>query len=656
MFRNVGVDWIGEQVGELTDHVEFLKPSEFNEQNRYLPASVTPMPGFLRYDVNPFMREIVDCFAVESPVREVNVKKGVQITYTTAIESVAFYFMAHIKTAPLMYITADKELASLRIENNFIPMIQQSGFADIIRSADIGNSRKTGSNKNMLQWEGGGYLVPLGALNAAKLRQTSALGLLEDEIDGWPDKVGKDGDPIKLCDGRARAYWDRRKIFRGSTPTVFGLSKIDKQYERGDQRKYNVLCKECGFAQFLRWSGTNEDNGIVYGMDWELEDGILLKESVCYRCMNCGHPHYEYDKIDLFSEACGAHWKPTAKPIDSTIRSYHLPALYSPAGMQPWYQCVIDYLDGWDVDAKAPKDMGAFQVFYNNILGESFKIQGDNVTFNRVSGHRRVCYRLGEVPNEYAKVNSGGEILFLTCQVDVHKKNLAVSVKGWTRTACCYLIDYWRFEGDCLDPEDVDTWGRLRDLISEGRYTADDGKQYIITKTFIDSGYQPKIVCDFCQTFPDSVYPIRGVARTQKAARVKEFFEFKTMIGTTGYNISVDHYKDNYAPVLRRQWIEDMGEQKANHFNTPVDITDKQLKELTKEVRRMAKDNKGAEYYEWHRLGNAANELWDLLMYGRAGFDIICHQVCVKHLEMESADLNVFLKYLEENHLYFEPD
>jgi phage terminase large subunit GpA-like protein len=124
------------------------------------------MPGYLRYSVNPFMREIVDCFDIDSPVREVNLMKGVQITYTTALESGLLYYMAHVRSMPLMYMTADKELASARVENNILPMLQQSGLAHIIRSSDEGNSRKTGKTANHLQFEGGGYLVPFGARNA----------------------------------------------------------------------------------------------------------------------------------------------------------------------------------------------------------------------------------------------------------------------------------------------------------------------------------------------------------------------------------------------------------------------------------------------------------------------------------------------------------
>ena len=111
----IGADWLAGEVDELTDIITHITPTEFNELHRYLPESVTSIPGYMRFDVNPFMKEIINCADVNSPVREVNLKKGVQITYTTLLESIMLYFMAHIKTVPLMFITADKELATARV-------------------------------------------------------------------------------------------------------------------------------------------------------------------------------------------------------------------------------------------------------------------------------------------------------------------------------------------------------------------------------------------------------------------------------------------------------------------------------------------------------------------------------------------------------------
>lgn len=653
----VGSEWFAEDIESLTDTITHVSPSSFNEEWRYLPESVTSIPGYIRFKVNPFMREIIDCFDVDSPVREVNLKKGAQITYSTVLESGLLYFMAHVRTLPLMYITADKELASARIENNILPMLQHSGLAHIIRSSDEGNSRKTGKTAQHLQFEGGGYLVPFGAQNANKMRAYSMCVILKDEIDAWPLTVGKDGDPDALTDARALGYWDRRKIFRGSTPLIKGVSKIDAAYLRGDQRKYMVLCKACGFPQELRWETLNKETGMVGGFQWEMKGKTLILESVCYCCCECGEPHYEHDKERLFSEEHGAHWQATAEPVEAGIRSYHLPSLYSPIGMQPWSRCVSLYLACYDPEARRVIDMNKFQVFYNTILAESFEIQGSKVRFTSVSAHRRTCYTLGHIPNEHAKKFAGSPVLFLTCTVDVHKSNLAVAIIGWTKDARNYLIDYWRFEVDG-DEEDCSeltspVWARLREVIDFKEYVADDGRMYKIPLTFVDAGYAHDTVVNFCKEWDSGVYPILGRDRPAKAQAIIEFAEFKTQLGTVGYRILVDHYKDRLGPVLRREWLEENGEQSAFHFNAPVDTPDAALKELTVETRREKIDERGGVTYHWHRPGNARNELWDLLCYAHAAVEVLAWAICIQHFQVETIDWEHFWRYLEEQELYY---
>ena len=64
------------------------------------------MPGHFRFDIAPYIREILDCLDVESPVREIDVMKGAQIGATVGIlENAIGYYIAQVKTAPVMIIT-----------------------------------------------------------------------------------------------------------------------------------------------------------------------------------------------------------------------------------------------------------------------------------------------------------------------------------------------------------------------------------------------------------------------------------------------------------------------------------------------------------------------------------------------------------------------
>ena len=326
--------------------------------------------------------------------------------------------------------------------------------------------------------------------------------------------------------------------------------------------------------------------------------------------------------------------------------------------MYPWEAIVRDWLEAWDEEANQVRDVTLLQEFYNNNLGEPFEVMGSKVRFTSVSAHRRPHYKLGQVPNKYASEYCGSVILFLTCQVDVHKNNLAVSVMGWTRDARCFVIDYWRFEvtseeEDCSETSSP-VWGRLRSLLEESVYTADDGKVYGITLTLIDAGYANDTVTTFCADYAAGVYPILGRDRPAKNQTIKEFAQFTTQSGTVGYRILVDHYKDRIAPVLRREWSEDAGQQKRYHFNAPVDLSDKQLKELTVESRREKLDDNGNKTYYWHRPGNARNELWDLLGYGHAAVEILAWSICIEHFELETIDWPQFWDYIEGGALYYQ--
>lgn len=648
-------EWLAQQFESLTTELEVLSPSQWAETKRYLPPSVTSLPGYYSFDVAPYLREILDCMSVDSPIREVTWMKGVQICATTgALENAIGYYIDHVKVAPMMMVTADAELAKLRMESYVTPMLQFSGLDHLIKSSDEKNARKTGKTDKKIEWIGGGFLVPFGAQNANKLRSISIQVLLRDEIDGWPDVVGKDGDPIQLTEGRTAAFESTRKILDISTPLIRGQSKIDDRFRRGDQRYYYVCCLRCGHPQTLRWRRQDPDTGEITGIVWETEKGNLVPDSVRYLCEKCSHPHINDDKTRLLSPENGAQWRPTAAPVAAHIRSYHLNALYSPVGMQSWSECVQRWLDAWDEENNRAKDLRKLQVFYNNVLGLPFELRGEKLRFEAVSAHRRSVYRYGEIPNRWASEYCSSPVLLLTCAVDVHKDNLAVAVIGWCRGRRAVLIDYHRFEGDTEQLDDSATWGRLRKLIEDSEYTADDGKRYRIQLTLIDSSYRTDTVYRFTAEYMAGVFPVKGRDAPPKSAQIKEFSSFSTPMGTTAYGLTVDLYKDRWSASLRRSW-DGVSVQPDGHFNAPVDATDQQLKELTVETKRekIEKATGKRVGFEWYRPSGAANELWDLLIYNNAALDLIAWDVCRNQLALEFVNWTAFYDLCQEQKPYY---
>ena len=625
-------EWFCEMVEDWTTEIETLLPSEWAETKRYLPPTVTAMPGFFSFKVTPFMREPLDALAIDSPIREVAFMKGVQVTFTTAIlENYTGYLIDYVKTAPTMLVTADAELAKLRMESNITPMLQHSDLEHLIESDDETNTRKTGKTDKRMSWQGGGYLVPFGAQNANKLRSLSIRCLLCDEDDGWPLVVGRDGDPHELVKSRTAAYEQSRKILNGSTPTIKGVSKIEPLFLRGDQRYYFVNCLECGHSQRLRWRRVDKKTGVVSGITWELDDaGLLVSGSVRYICEECGHAHTNDDKTRLLDPENGAEWRPTAKPVAPHVRSYHLSALYSPVGMATWEEGVRAWLEAWDEVNNRVKDNEKLQVFYNNWLGETFEIRGDKVTFEQVSPHRRPGLKRGEVNNSFAIENMGSKILFLCCTVDVQRDWLAVAVWGFTRGGRCVLVNYEKWEGDCTDYDDQRTWGRLQTFIETKEYQADDGQRYRIALTAIDSGYLSDHVYTFCAEYDSGVVAIKGREGESKNTHMKHFAEMKNMTGgIQAYVVSVDAYKDRLQSLLKHEWPGNRM-QPERHWNAPIDITDEELKELTVEVKRkkVNKQTGKLEGFYWHRPSHSRNELWDLMVYAYFVLDLLAHNIC----------------------------
>lgn len=650
-------EWLAQLFEGLTTEVVVSSPSEWAERVRYLPPSTTNLPGYYRFSVAPYLREPLDCLSTESPIREVVVMKGVQICATVGIlENALGYYIEHVKTAPVMMVTADAELAKLRLESNITPMIQASGLDHLIKSSDETNTRKTGKTDKKIEWVGGGFLIPLGAQNANKLRSISIRVLLRDEIDGWPDVVGKDGDPLRLSWARTAAFEDSRKILDLSTPTIRGFSKIETRFKQGDQRYYYVCCLRCGFPQVLRWHREDPKTGVISGIVWDTNDGQLVPGSVRYLCQNCQHEHTNDDKTRLLDPAHGAEWRPTATPVSPEIRSYHISALYSPVGMQTWEAQVLQYLEAWDVERRQPREAEKYQVWYNNILGATYELKGMRLTFEEVSPHRRREYAFGEVPNKWAAEVCGSPILLIVCTVDVHKSNLAVAVWGWCRDLRVFLLDYWRFEGDTEQLDDAGTWGRLRELLEEHEYKGDDGATYRVELTLIDSGYRTDDVYQFCSDYSRGVYPVKGREAPPKSAAAREFSAFSTPLGLTGYLITVDLYKDRWSSILKRPWPE-MSLQPAGFFNAPGDTTDHQLRELTVEVKREKVDKVTGKRlgWLWHRPAGAKNELWDLLVYANAALDLLAWNVCCGQLEMPEVDWKTFWDVCEQQQPFFSP-
>jgi phage terminase large subunit GpA-like protein len=233
-----------------------LTVSEWADQHRILPMT-SAEPGPWRTTRTPYLAEVMDCLSTGSPWERVVLMKGAQLGATEAALNWLGYIIHHAPGLGLL-VMPSLEMARRNTRTRLDPMIEATTVLHELiaapRSRDAYNSAFTKSFP-------GGMLVMTGANSAAALRSTPARYLALDEVDGFPPDCGGEGDPVALAIARTVTFAGRRKILLTSTPTVAGVSRIEKAYLEGDQRHYHVPCSHCGHMAPIEWKNIRWPEG-----------------------------------------------------------------------------------------------------------------------------------------------------------------------------------------------------------------------------------------------------------------------------------------------------------------------------------------------------------------------------------------------------------
>jgi phage terminase large subunit GpA-like protein len=322
----------------------------------------------------------------------------------------------------------------------------------------------------------GGVLVVTGANSAVGLRSMPARWLLLDEIDGYPLDVDGEGAPIDLAEARQRTF-ARRKTVKVSTPTIAGVSAIERAYLATDQRRYYVPCPHCGAMQPLEWDR----------LTWSRLR--LPPAKAVYVCRACEERIADHQKARMLERG---EWRAENPKADPRVRGYHLSALYSPVGWLSWGAIAEKHV-------AAKKNPEKLRVFVNTVLGETWTERGEAPEWERL-WDRREPYQLGTVPQ-------GG--LFLTAGVDVQKDRLVVEIVAWGRGKVSWSIDYGVIPGDTADLVNG-PWPQLDALLAR-TFAHDAGVELAIKMLAVDSGYNTQHVYTWARKYPlNRVIAVKG--------------------------------------------------------------------------------------------------------------------------------------------------
>ncbi|MBP7735943.1 MAG: phage terminase large subunit family protein [Spirochaetes bacterium] len=648
------IDYLTTSFLNITDTKEFLKPSEYNEQVRYLPPGLTPFPGYYDYNRTPYLREIVDRFSPLDPCHEIDVMKSAQIGATVGIlESGIAYFIG-CAPRPILYVSADKGLIETGMELRVERMLDSCGLRDLIFSqSNIKKTRNTGDTKNKKEYPGG-FLLAVGARNPGKLRMISVPVAMIDELDGCPEKLGDEGNVDGLITNRTNAFASIRKILRLSTPLIMQTSQIYKNYMAGDRRHFHVPCKCCGEYIVLDWhyaeaqTKTGDPAGIVFDVT---ESGMLIPSTVRYKCQMCGGVMENHDKALILTEGL---WKPTAESTKPSKHSYWINSCYSPPGMYSWEDMCYDWLKAWDPIRNRVKDFEEFKTFYQTKRGWPIEERGESPKFERIIANRRM-YSKNTVPNHLAIVETGSPVLVVVASCDVHADNIMIDINGYCIGGRSYQIDFRVIEGD-TESLISQCYRELERIIENETWISDDGKIYKIRCTFIDAGYRTDQIYQFCSQYSSGVYPTFGRDYIAGGLTLRELNK-KTIekAGCMCYDINVTKMKDRIAAAIRRDWTT--GElQPEWRMNFPEDMRDDYFNQYTTENKYEKRDKITNRFlgFEWRHKPGADNHAFDARGYNFAGLEFIAEYACIEMLKLDSLNWEAFWQYAKDGNYYQE--
>lgn len=600
--------------------------SEWAEEKRILPAGLTSLPGPFSFGHTPYLREIADCLSENSAVREVVVMKGARVGYSVGVLENFLGYSIDVAPAGTLFVSADQILTERAVQLRVDRMIESAGLqSKIFAQVEKRGQKATGDSRQVKEFAGG-FLMAVGARSGGKLRSFGVKYLLFDEIDGYPQEVGDEGDPIALAVRRTSEFETTRKILYGSTPTHAETSRIQALFEEGDQRYFEVPCKHCGRFQRLVW----EKSRLKYDRD---DDGRLVEGSVRYVCEECGGEWTNDDKPYFLPRG---RWVPTAKPKRPGLRSYHISSLYAPLGAQSWDGIAREWID-------AQGNAGKLKSFKNTVLGEVWQDIGEAPPAE-VLGVRRAgdSYDSGTLP-DYARP------FVLTAGVDVQKDRLEMELVAWGRDFESWSVGYFVIEGDTADlVSESSPWEILRALVNRRHVGLP------IHRLLIDAGFQPQTTYEFASSFPQHVHAVSGDWRRTGE---RQMIKVSPVAGHSCSIVQSDSraLKAEFYFMLGRGRASDDAPFPPGYVHLPSDYSDRHLRQLVAEhlVAKRLKSGKTVQVWAL-RPGVKRNEQLDCRVYAMAGIYLMVEEVCT-NAGMKEVDLEYFwneLDTLREKELY----
>lgn len=562
-----------------------LTVSEWADRYRMLTTKDSAVAGPWRTDRTPYLREIMDNLSSHSRYRRVVLQKGTQLGATMAGNNFIGYKI-DVAPGPILLVLPTIDVARRVSKQRLSTMIRACPrLAAKVKSE---RSRDSGNTTFSKEFEGG-ILMVTGSNSAAGLSSMPIEALFGDEIDRWAAEAGSEGDPLLLAEARTTNF-PRRKIFLCSSPTTKGFSRIEKAYLLTDQRRYFVPCPHCGHMDWIQWSagGYYGNQGTHHHIVFDNRDPSTAR----MRCSGCGDDVAEHHKTQMLERG---EWRPTAIANDPTSVGYHLSALYSPLGWEPWSKLVTLFF-------AVKHDPVELKGFVNTRLGETWEEAGASAEPGSVLGRAREY--AAEVPAGVGTIAAG---------VDIQADRIEVVVIGYGAGLQSWLIAHEQLWGDTAQDE---VWGKL-DQFLKMTFTHESGREIAIETVAIDSGFETSRVYRFCAASTRRrgiVFAVKGSSENGRDIITKPTFTNQYRVPL--FLVGTDACKEVIYGGLR------VAEPGPGYMHFPKWVSEEYAVQLTSEVAIRRHFKSKGSLRVWEKRPGVRNEALDCCVYALAALHI----------------------------------
>lgn len=581
-----------------------ITADEWARSERVMPADAVE-PGAYRPERTPYMIDPQRTMSASSPWTEGWMKKGVQLGGSVSGENLIASWIC--TAAGNMLVTFPKIEDGKQWElTRFEPMrLSSKALRKRIRASNVKGSDNTKLRKKYP----GGTMRLIGVKSMPKSATIRYIKV--EEADEYPFDVDGQGSIFEGLRARKRNFGRKGKMFGDSTPTIEGASNIDREYKRGDQRKWHLCCPDCGHAQPLRWSQ----------MRWVVHaDPEETAASARYLCESCDCLNTEatwktanYNRRPGMTEAeCKAagiaYWEATAKGLPG-VASWHISSLAAPVGWAPWGGIVLQWLDiGDDEDKK--------KAFSNNVEGETYSFKQASAVSAKALQALAESYPLMQCP-------VGG--LICLAGVDTQDNRLAYVIRAYGRGEESWGIAHGEIFGDTSKPE---IWAKMAEVL-EAPITHASGQTMRVDVAFVDmGGHRTEEVKAFCREAK-----LRGKhwfaslgakdinATPLGKPRPTEFnWQGKSVPGGAEFRyIGTQAIKNLLDGRLRLGTEPNAVRKGPGIFHTPLGFEEDYYAQMRSESRIQTKLRSGKKVLMWVHL-TGRNEYWDCEVLAYAAY------------------------------------